>query len=44
MAPNDALTVEDVAERLNISRSGVYTLIKNGGIGHYKVGRKIRFA
>ena len=41
--PSDALTVEDVAERLNISRSGVYTLIKNGGIGHYKVGRKIRF-
>lgn len=39
-----ALTVEDVAERLHISRSGVYALIKNGGIGHYKVGRKIRFS
>ncbi len=43
MTGRDALTVEDVAERLNVSRSGVYALIKNGGISHYKVGRKIRF-
>lgn len=40
--PN-ALTVEDVAERLNVSRSGIYALTKAGGIGFYKVGRKIRF-
>ncbi|MFG1333055.1 helix-turn-helix transcriptional regulator [Xanthobacter autotrophicus] len=40
--PN-ALTVEDVAERLHVSRSGIYALIKAGGIGFYKVGRKIRF-
>lgn len=43
MAARDALTVEDVAEQLNVSRSGIYALIKNGGIGFYKVGRKIRF-
>jgi len=43
MATPDALTVEDVAEQLNVSRSGIYSLIKNGGIGFYKVGRKIRF-
>jgi putative molybdopterin biosynthesis protein len=38
-----ALTVEDVAERLHVSKSGVYGLIKGGEIGFYKVGRKIRF-
>lgn len=43
MTEQTALTVEDVAERLHVSRSGVYALIKNGGIGFYKVGRKIRF-
>ncbi|MBN8916356.1 MAG: helix-turn-helix transcriptional regulator [Rhizobiales bacterium] len=43
MDTRNALTVEDVAERLNVSRSGIYALIKNGGIGFYKVGRKIRF-
>jgi len=44
MSEENALTVEDVAERLHVSKSGVYALIKNGGIGFYKVGRKIRFA
>ena len=43
MPARDALTVEDVAKRLNISKSGVYALIRNEGIGFYKVGRKIRF-
>ena len=43
MATRDALTVEDVAALLNVSRSGIYALIKNGDIGSYKVGRKIRF-
>ncbi|WP_246659916.1 MULTISPECIES: substrate-binding domain-containing protein [Methylosinus] len=38
-----ALTAEDVAEMLHVSKSGVYGLIKNGDIGHYKVGRKFRF-
>ena len=43
VAARDALTVEDVAGLLNVSKSGVYALIKSGGIGFYKVGRKIRF-
>lgn len=43
MTTHDALTVEDVAALLNVSRSGIYALIKNGDIGSYKVGRKIRF-
>ncbi|HQS07330.1 MAG: DNA-binding protein [Rhizobiales bacterium 24-66-13] len=43
MDARNALTVEDVAELLNVSRSGIYALVKDGGIGFYKVGRKIRF-
>lgn len=43
MATHAALKVEDVAALLNVSRSGIYALIKNGDIGSYKVGRKIRF-
>ncbi|ULB12450.1 helix-turn-helix transcriptional regulator (plasmid) [Cereibacter azotoformans] len=43
MSARDALTVEDVADLLNVSKSGVYALIRNEGIGFYKVGRKIRF-
>ncbi|MDN5925561.1 MAG: helix-turn-helix transcriptional regulator [Hyphomicrobiales bacterium] len=43
MATHDALKVEDVAALLNVSRSGVYALVKNEEIGSYKVGRKIRF-
>lgn len=43
MTDETALTVEDVAERLHVSRSGIYALVKNGGIGFYKVGRKLRF-
>ncbi len=38
-----ALTVEDVAERLHVSKSGIYALIRDSEIGFYKVGRKIRF-
>ena len=43
MEERNALTVEDVARLLHVSKSGVYALIKNGEIGFYKVGRKIRF-
>jgi putative molybdopterin biosynthesis protein len=43
MSAKDALTVEDVAALLNVSKSGVYSLIKDERIGFYKVGRKIRF-
>ena len=37
------MTVEDVAALLHVSKGGIYGLIKNGEIGCYKVGRKIRF-
>lgn len=43
MKEQRALTVEDVAGRLHVSKSGIYALIRNGEIGFYKVGRKIRF-
>ena len=43
MEERKALTVQDVAGLLHVSKSGVYALIKNGEIGFYKVGRKIRF-
>lgn len=43
MNGENALTAEDVAEMLHVSKSGIYSLIKTGEIGFYKVGRKIRF-
>ncbi len=43
MTAREALTVNDVAVLLGVSRSGIYALIKAGDIGSYKVGRKIRF-
>ena len=39
----DALTVEEVAELLQIGRNAVYELARNGEIGSYKIGRKLRF-
>lgn len=39
-----ALTVEQVASMLRVSKSGVYNLIKNGEIESYQVGRKIRLS
>ena len=39
----DALTVDDVAEMLQIGRNAVYELAKSGEIGSYKIGRKLRF-
>lgn len=38
-----ALTAEDVAKLLHISKNTVYELIRRGEINSYKVGRKIRF-
>ena len=38
-----ALSADDVAAMLHVSKSGIYGLIKNGEIDFYKVGRKIRF-
>jgi putative molybdopterin biosynthesis protein len=43
MDERSALTAEDVAAMLHVSKSGIYALIKNGEIDFYKVGRKIRF-
>lgn len=43
MNERNALTAEDVAGMLHVSKSGIYALIKNGEIDFYKVGRKIRF-
>lgn len=43
MEERKALTVDDVAGMLHVSKSGIYALIKGGEIGFYKVGRKIRF-
>lgn len=38
-----ALTAEDVAEILHVSKSTVYNLVRQGDIHSYNVGRKIRF-
>lgn len=43
MDERNALTAEDVAEMLHVSKSSIYGLIKSSEIGFYKVGRKIRF-
>ncbi len=38
-----ALSAQDVAERLNIARNTVYELVKRGQLRPYTVGRKLRF-
>jgi putative molybdopterin biosynthesis protein len=43
MDEKKALTAEDVAEILDVSKSTIYGLVRNGEIGFYKVGRKLRF-
>jgi len=43
MKNQTALTVQDVAEMLNIAKNTVYDLIKRKEINSYKVGRKVRF-
>ncbi|MDR1605010.1 MAG: helix-turn-helix transcriptional regulator [Gracilibacteraceae bacterium] len=43
MEPTNALTAQDVAERLHVSKGTVYNLVNSGSLGHYKVGRKLRF-
>lgn len=37
-----ALSVPEVAEVLNIGRSGAYALVRSGKLRSLKVGRKIR--
>jgi putative molybdopterin biosynthesis protein len=43
MEKNNALSTQDVANMLGVSKSTVYNLIKTGEISSYKVGRKVRF-
>ena len=43
MDKESALSVQDVAEQLNVSKSMIYKLIKKGEINSYTVGRKVRF-
>jgi putative molybdopterin biosynthesis protein len=43
MAHNVALSTEEVAKILHVSKSTVYELIRQGELGSYKIGRKVRF-
>lgn len=43
MEDNKALSTQQVADILHVSKSTIYDLIKKGEITSYKVGRKVRF-
>ena len=43
MEGRNALTTQEVADLLNVSKSTIYDLIRRGEIRSYKVGRKVRF-
>jgi len=43
MNKKSALTAQDVAEMLGVSKNTIYNMIKTGGLASYKVGRKVRF-
>lgn len=43
MDEKKALSTQEVANMLNVSKSTIYDLIKKGEITSYKVGRKVRF-
>jgi putative molybdopterin biosynthesis protein len=43
MEDKNALSTQDVADMLRVSKSSIYNLIKAGEISSYKVGRKVRF-
>ena len=43
MDKRNALSTQEVADMLHVSKSTIYDLIKKGEIRSYKVGRKIRF-
>jgi putative molybdopterin biosynthesis protein len=43
MQEKKALSTQDVADILQVSKSTIYGLIKKGEISSYKVGRKVRF-
>ena len=43
MDERNALSTQEVADMLHVSKSTIYDLIKKGEICSYKVGRKVRF-
>ena len=43
MRNDDALTADEVAGLLQVSRSSVYKLVKADELASYHVGRKMRF-
>ncbi|MDD4169735.1 MAG: helix-turn-helix transcriptional regulator [Desulfotomaculaceae bacterium] len=43
MAEKKALSTQEVADMLQVSKGTIYNLIKKGEISSYKVGRKVRF-
>lgn len=43
MSNQNALSAQDVADMLAVSKSTVYNMIRSGEISSYKVGRKVRF-
>lgn len=43
MNEKNALSTQEVADMLSVSKSTIYDLIKKGEIQSYKVGRKVRF-
>ena len=43
MSQNKALSTQEVAQILHVSKSTIYELIRRGEINSYKIGRKVRF-
>ena len=43
MSKHNALTAQDVADMLGVSKSTIYNMINDGKISSYRVGRKVRF-
>jgi putative molybdopterin biosynthesis protein len=43
MSERNALSTQEVADLLHVSKSTIYDLIRRGEIQSYKVGRKVRF-
>ncbi|MDR2735189.1 MAG: helix-turn-helix transcriptional regulator [Spirochaetota bacterium] len=43
MHPKSALSAQDVAEMLGVSKNTIYNMIKKGELVSYMVGRKVRF-
>ncbi|WP_353852686.1 helix-turn-helix transcriptional regulator [Dehalobacter restrictus] len=44
MSEKKALSTQEVADMLHVSKSTIYDLIRKGEITSYKVGRKVRFS